>query len=114
MTKIEGRKDDGSKIDTTLLFDDLPNALYAVAEVMQWACTDKKPVPYGRSSWKGVALQRYRAALTRHILDAAQKAQENGQPIETQLDDESGLLHLAHQAASVLFQLELVLQHKDK
>ena len=107
-----GRKDDSGKRDVTLLFDDMPNALYAVTEVLQWAITKKQPTPYKRGSWQGVDnfQQRYRAAMLRHVLDAAITAQATGTPIEDQVDAETELRQLAHQATDALFQLEMAIR----
>jgi hypothetical protein len=106
---VAGRKDDAGKLDITLLFDDLPHALEAVTEVLQWAITKKQPVPYVRGSWQGVEpfQVRYRAAQLRHMLDAA-KDKLAGVVPESHLatDRETGLLQLAHVATDALFQLE--------
>lgn len=87
-----GRKDDGGKPDMTLLPWD---ALWQVARVLTWACTDKKPVPYGRNSWRTVpdGATRYRAALERHIA-----AFEMGE----RTDPETGLPTVAHIACDAL------------
>jgi len=68
-----GRKDDGGKLDVTLFFDDLPHAIEAVTEVLQWAVTKKQPTPYERGSWQGVEDfgRRYRGAQLRHELNRA-------------------------------------------
>lgn len=107
---VPGRKDDTGKLDITLLFDDLPHALEAVTEVLQWAITKKQPKPYERGSWQGVEpfQMRYRAAQLRHMLNAA-KAKVNGKVAESHFarDHETGLLELAHIATDALFQLEM-------
>lgn len=104
---VPGRKDDGGKLDMTLL-DDMPRALEAVVEVMQWAVTKKKPIPYERGSWLGVHADRYRAAILRH--NSASAKQESTCPkslaARFQRDDETELLHLAHLACSALMALE--------
>jgi len=112
--KPAGRKDDGGKLDMTL-FDDMPLALEAVAEVMQWAITKKQPVPYDRGSWLGVSADRYRAAILRHMSAANKQANwntghEKPQPNDER-DAETNLLHLAHVACSALFALELTLRN---
>lgn len=110
--KPKGRKDDAGKIDMTLL-EDMPLALYAVAEVMQWACTQKQN-PYERGSWQYVQPDRYRAAMLRHIFDAAREAKEcNGKPAYMR-DKESNLLHAAHVACSAMMHLELVLRELNE
>lgn len=102
---VVGRKDDSGKLDMTLL-DDMPNAVKAVVEVMQWAVTKKQPVPYDRGSWQGVHADRYRAAILRHNRDACEQAVHDGMPARLQCDNETKLLHLAHIATSALMALE--------
>lgn len=103
-----GAKDDGGKLDVTLLFDDMPNALYEVTKVLQWAITEKKPVPYERGSWQSVPdfQRRYRAAQLRHELNAAISRIDN--PGAHPVDAETGLNELAHIATSALFRLEMM------
>lgn len=105
---VVGRKDDSGKLDVTLFFDDLPNAIEAVTEVLQWAVTKKLPVPYERGSWQGVTdfHRRYRGAQLRHMLNAAKATIANGNPSELQTDSETQLLELAHNATDAMFQLE--------
>jgi hypothetical protein len=109
---VPGRKDDNGKLDITLLFDDLPHALEAVTEVLQWAITKKQPVPYERGSWQGVEpfQLRYRAAQLRHMLDAAKEAKMTGVPAHLTRDKETGLLQLAHVATDAMFQLEMAIR----
>jgi len=113
--KPAGRKDDGGKLDMTL-FDDMPLALEAVAEVMQWAITKKQPVPYDRGSWLGVSADRYRAAIMRHMSAANKQANADLGAVTPQpnleKDAETNLLHLAHVACSALFALELTLRNR--
>ena len=106
------RKDDNGKLDMNLL-DDMPRALKAVVEVMQWAVVDKKPVPYVRGSWLGVDADRYRAAIKRHERAAAEQA-TNAVPARLQRDGETNLLHLAHTACSAMMALENVLRAQEK
>lgn len=108
-----GRKDDSGKLDMTLL-DDMPNALEAVVEVMQWAITKKVPVPYERGSWLGVHADRYRAAILRHRTAAAKQAALSGEPARFERDEETNLLHLAHEACSALMALENALRELKK
>lgn len=114
---ITGRKDDGGKLDLTLLFDDCPHALEAVAEVLQWAITKKQPVPYKRGSWQGVDdfQRRYRAAMQRHMLNAAKSNMGGNRGalvggFEAQRDAETGLLELAHIATDAMFMLEMAIR----
>jgi len=108
-----GRKDDSGKLDMTL-FDDMPNAIKAVAEVMQWAITKKEPKPYDRGSWLGVEPERYDAALLRHHFGAALQAATSGKPAKFERDAETNLLHAAHRACSAMFALELIIRQSQK
>ena len=92
-----GMKFDGGKPDLTLL-EPLGGALSAVAEVLEFGA--KK---YARDSWQGVpdGQRRYKAAAMRHSLHAL-----------GELDSESGLLHAAHEACSILFAIQLRLNAK--
>jgi len=117
--KVQGRKDDAGKLDMTLL-DDMPKAIKAVVEVMQWANVEKKPKPYERGSWLGVAADRYRAAVARHNRDACEQASKSGDsgfaefvPPRFQRDPETNKLHLAHIAVSALMALELVCREEE-
>lgn len=112
---VAGRKDDDGKLDMTLL-DDMPRALEAVVEVMQWAVTKKKPTPYERGSWLGVHADRYRAAFKRHDLAAAKQESTcpKSLPARFQRDEETNLLHLAHQACSALMALENTLRELEE
>lgn len=85
-------KADAGKLRPSLLFDGMPNALMAVTAVL--SCGAQK---YEAHSWKGVDMARYEDAKERHNL--ARRAHET-------FDDESGLLHLAHEACNALFLLE--------
>lgn len=106
-----GRKDDGGKLDMNLL-DDMPRAVKAVVQVMQWAITDKKPTPYERGSWQGVHADRYRAAIKRHDRDACEQATADV-PARFQKDKETNLLHLAHIATSAMMALENALREQE-
>lgn len=105
------RKDDDGKLDMNLL-DDMPRALKGIVEVMQWAITEKKPVPYVRGSWLGVSCDRYRAALKRHERSASEQATADV-PARFQRDPETSLLHLAHTACSAMMALENALREQE-
>lgn len=114
---VAGRKDDSGKLDMTLL-DDMPRAIAAVVEVMQWAITEKEN-PYERGSWLGVHADRYRAAMLRHHV-AGNLAESKDSPIlyrrtqaRFQRDEETHLLHLAHAATSALMALENTLRELE-
>lgn len=111
-SSVTGRKDDGDKIDMTL-FDDMPRALKAVAEVMQWAVTKKLPVPYERGSWLGVEADRYRAAQVRHNVAQGEQTLATGVAPRFQRDAETNLLHEAHKACSAMMALENILRELE-
>lgn len=91
----KGTKHDQDKLKPSLLFNDFPHAIEEVLKVLKFG-TDK----YSEGNWLKVdnGVERYRNAAHRHML-----AQE-------EFDNESGLLHLAHEATSVLMMLELKLR----
>ncbi|HVH93243.1 MAG TPA: dATP/dGTP diphosphohydrolase domain-containing protein [Candidatus Acidoferrum sp.] len=109
-----GRKDDAGKLDMNLL-DDMPRALKAITEVMQWAITEKKPEPYKRASWLGVHADRYRAAIKRHDREACEMATQMAtlDDARFQRDKETNLLHLAHMACSAMMALENTLRDME-
>lgn len=109
-----GRKDDSGKLDMNLL-DDMPRALKAITEVMQWAITEKKPEPYKRASWLGVHPDRYRAAIKRHDREACEMATQMAtlDDARYQRDKETNLLHLAHMACSAMMALENTLRDME-
>lgn len=115
---VVGRKDDSGKLDMNLL-DDMPRAVAALVEVMQWAITKKEPVPYVRGSWQAVDADRYRAAIKRHDRSACEQATGHSlgstiMPARLQRDKETNLLHLAHQACSAMMALENVLRELEQ
>lgn len=95
------------KISIELFDEGFPNAIMAVSEVMTWAAENKgykphdwKNLPEGRTAFLAAA-SRHR--VKRHIQHVS------GVAVEAQTDEESKLLHLAHEAFNVLAQLELAL-----
>lgn len=112
---VAGRKDDAGKLDVTLFFDDLPHAIEAVTEVLQWAVTKKQPVPYERGSWQHVTdfQRRYRGAHLRHQLNRAKgKISGAADGIDGEpCDAETGLMELAHIATDAMFMLEMAVRN---
>jgi hypothetical protein len=93
----DGKKFDDGKPDLSLLSS---KALLEIAKVMTFG-KDK----YGAQNWrKGIAWSRVYAAVQRHLL-----AWNDG---ETN-DPETGLNHLAHASAGLLFLLEYSQTHKE-
>lgn len=92
-------QDDGKKLDQGKPRFDLepPVAKLELAKVLQFGA-----VKYGPENWRKVdnLKQRYLAASMRHI-----NAYQRGET----LDDESGLHHLAHAVASLMFITEVEL-----
>lgn len=88
MVKEQGIKNDNDKAMFNLI---LPEFEKAVAEVLTYGA--KK---YSPNNWQHVddGLERYYAALRRHLC-----AWREGEEI----DEESGLSHLAHVATNIMF-----------
>lgn len=92
-----GAKLDSGKTDMALIFDGMPRALMAVGQVATFGAAK-----YSRDGWKSVlgGEQRYRAAGDRHRLKRM---------FEGVTDNDSKLLHLAHEAWNKLAELEFAL-----
>lgn len=86
-------KADGGKSNPLLIEVDLARALAVVNRVLDYGAEK-----YERAGWKKVEPERYDAAARRHRRD-----RDMGQTF----DDESGLIHLAHEACNLLFQIEM-------
>ncbi len=94
------------KISIELFDEGFPNAVMAVGEVMTWAAEHKGYKPH---DWKNLPNPdtAFLAAGSRHrIKRHIQRA--SGVNHAACVDEESHLLHLAHEAFNVLAQLELV------
>lgn len=96
------QKADAGKSDPRLLEVDFADALEVINRVLDYGVAK-----YGqRCGWKNVEMGRYDAAARRH-----RRARDKGGV----RDDESGMLHLAHEAADVLFQLQTyIAEHPDE
>ncbi len=81
-----GKKYDSGKMRLDLL---PPAALLAIGSIMTYGA-DK----YGANNWQGVEIERYEAALLRHLL-AWKQGEKN--------DRESGLPHLHHMLTNAAF-----------
>jgi len=90
-------KADAGKLLPTLLFEGMPRALMLVVAVLSYGAQK-----YAAHSWKDVTENRYRDAKLRHWLDELAGL--------GMTDDESGLLHLAHEACNTLFILQMRLE----
>ncbi|WP_300733784.1 dATP/dGTP diphosphohydrolase domain-containing protein [Pseudomonas sp.] len=93
----KGTKLDQGKLKPTLLLDDMPLAINEILKVLQFGAEK-----YSEGNWLKVpnGIDRYRNAADRHRLAI------------DELDDESGMMHLAHEATSILMLLELKLREK--
>lgn len=92
-TKPQNFKADAGKPNPLLLETGCPRALLAVTRVLDFGA-----LKYEQNSWQSIEVERYNAAARRHRL-----ARDLGE----ERDTETGLLHLAHEAANLLFQLEM-------
>lgn len=86
-------KADAGKLQPYLLMKGMPRALMLISAVLSYGAQK-----YEAHSWKKVAGDRYENAKIRHQLDALADLGDN--------DDESGLMHLAHEACNILFLLQ--------
>jgi len=98
------------KISIELFDEGFPNAVLAIGEVMTWAAEHKGYKPH---DWKNLPEGRtaFLAAASRHRVKRHVQ-QVSGVPVEAQVDEESNLLHLAHEAFNVLAQLELAITNR--
>jgi hypothetical protein len=96
-----GAKDDSEKVDLSIILECFPRALWEVGRVADYGARK-----YSRGGCLQVkdASQRYEAADMRHKLKRYQ-----GEAT----DDESGMLHLAHEAWNALIKLELYMRGKE-
>lgn len=98
------------KIAIELFDHGFPNAIMAVGEVMTWAAEHKGYKPH---DWKNLPNSEiaFDAAGSRHrIKRHIQRG--GGVDLIDCTDEESDLLHLAHEAFNVLAQLELVITNR--
>lgn len=86
-------KADAGKLRAGLLFEGMPRSLLMLAAVLTYGAQK-----YEAHSWKKVKGERYVDAKFRHILEPLAGLGES--------DDESGLLHDAHELCNRMFTLE--------
>ena len=93
------QKADGGKSDPLMIEEDLALALESVNRVLDYG-----KAKYGsRGGWKLVDIERYRSAQARHRRSVMIEGKYS-------TDEESGLLHLAHEACNALFILQTALE----
>lgn len=90
-------KADAGKLRAGLLFEGMPRSLLMLAAVLSYGAQK-----YEAHSWKKVAGERYVDAKFRHLL--------NEMADLGLFDDESGLLHSAHELCNSMFILEQKLE----
>ena len=90
-------KADAGKLRAGLIFEGMPRSLLMIAAVLTYGAQKYEP-----NSWKGVATGRYVDAKFRHLLEPLAGLGES--------DDESGLLHEAHELCNQMFILEQKLE----
>lgn len=95
-----GAKLDFGKVEVGLIFDDMPRALLAVAEIGTYGRHK-----YSKGGWKHVenGVERYTNAMDRHRL---QETIEGA-------DQETDMLHAAHLAWNALARLELMIREQQ-
>lgn len=86
-------KADAGKLQPRLLLEGMPRALYLVVAILSYGAQK-----YAAHSWKEVEMWRYTDAKLRHMFDELVGFGDK--------DDESGLLHAAHEICNSLFLLE--------
>lgn len=96
-----GAKFDAGKVRPSLILNDMPRAILAVAEVGTYGAEK-----YSEGGWRRVddGIRRYTDAMDRHRVKEG---------IEHH-DDDSGLLHAAQVAWNALARLELMLREQEE
>lgn len=95
-------KADAGKLRAALLFEGCPRSLLMAIAVLSYGAQK-----YEAHSWKNVDTERYRDAKFRHLLDMCLTG-------DYSLDEESGLLHDAHELVNTMFILEQKLESIDE
>lgn len=100
------------KVQMDLFDQGFPNAVFEVAKVMTWAAQNKGYKPH---DWVNLpdAESSFPAAASRHrVKGLIQKV--SGLAVSDRVDEESAILHKAHEAFNVLAELELMVRGKIK
>lgn len=100
------------KVQMDLFDEGFANAVFEVAKVMTWAAENKGYKPH---DWVNLpdAESSFQAAASRHrVKGLIQKV--SGVAVTDRVDEESAILHKAHEAFNVLAELELMMRGKIK
>lgn len=100
------------KVRMELVDDGFANALFEIAKVMSWASLNKG---YKDGDWKSLPdmEKAFKGAASRHRTKHDIQRISDTAPLSC-VDEESGLLHKAHEAFNVLAQLEMILTGRIK
>ena len=100
------------KVKMQLFDEGFPNAVMEIAKVMSWAEQNKGYKPNDFKNLPNADVE-FSAAASRHKLKGLIQKDAGLPPLE-RVDEESGIVHLAHQAFNILAELELVLTGRIK
>lgn len=100
------------KVRMELVDDGFANALFEIAKVMSWASLNKG---YKDGDWKSLPdmEKAFKGAASRHRTKHDIQRISDTAPLSC-VDEESRLLHKAHEAFNVLAQLEMILTGRIK
>ena len=100
------------KVKMQLFDEGFPNAVMEIAKVMSWAEQNKGYKPNDFKNLPNADVE-FSAAASRHKLKGLIQKDAGLPPLE-RVDEESGIVHLAHVAFNILAELELVLTGRIK
>ena len=100
------------KVKMQLFDEGFPNAVMEIAKVMSWAEQNKGYKPNDFKNLPNADVE-FSAAASRHKLKGLIQKDAGLPPLE-RVDEESGIVHLAHQCFNALAELELVLTGRIK
>lgn len=100
------------KVKMQLFDEGFPNAVMEIAKVMSWAEQNKGYKPNDFKNLPNADVE-FSAAASRHKLKGLIQKDAGLPPLE-RVDEESGIVHLAHAAFNILAELELVLTGRIK
>ena len=100
------------KVKMQLFDEGFPNAVMEIAKVMSWAEQNKSYKPNDFKNLPNADVE-FSAAASRHKLKGLIQKDAGLPPLE-RVDEESGIVHLAHVAFNILAELELVLTGRIK